>query len=139
MRGHNVFLTGPAGSGKTYVLNKFIEWQKARNSGVGITASTGIAATHLGGITIHSWSGIGVRDHLTDDDIVNLFVRSYLRKRIIQASCLIIDEVSMLHAYQLDMVNHICQKIREEDRPFGGLQLVLCGDLFQLPPVGYRG
>ena len=44
----------------------------------------------------------------------------------------------MLHAYQLDMVNHICQKIREEDRPFGGLQLVLCGDLFQLPPVGKR-
>jgi ATP-dependent exoDNAse (exonuclease V) alpha subunit len=137
-QGHNVFLTGPAGSGKTYVLNQYIAYLKAQNKGVGITASTGIAATHLGGITIHSWSGLGIKDQLTDDDLVNLLIKPYLRKRLTQVEALIIDEVSMLHARQLDLVNKICQLFRESDQPFGGLQLILCGDLFQLPPVSKR-
>jgi ATP-dependent DNA helicase PIF1 len=57
--GHNVFLTGPAGSGKTYLLNQYIAYLKSHRIPVGITASTGIAATHMGGTTIHSWSGMG--------------------------------------------------------------------------------
>ena len=134
-QGRNVFLTGPAGSGKTYVLNKYIEFLRQSQVAVGITASTGIAATHLGGVTIHSWSGLGIKDNLTDDDLVSLLMRPYLRKRIMMARVLIIDEVSMLHAFQLDLVNKVCQAFRESDQPFGGLQVVLCGDLFQLPPV----
>ncbi len=134
-QGKNVFLTGPAGSGKTYVLNKFIDHLRQSKVVVGVTASTGIAATHLGGVTIHSWSGMGIKDALSDEDVVALLMRPYLRKRIVTASVLIIDEVSMLHAYQLDLVNKVCQAFRESSLPFGGLQVVLCGDLFQLPPV----
>jgi ATP-dependent exoDNAse (exonuclease V) alpha subunit len=134
-QGKNVFLTGPAGSGKTYVLNKFVEYLRQSQKAVGITASTGIAATHLGGVTIHSWSGLGIRDTLTDEDLVALLMRPYLRKRMMAADVLIIDEVSMLHAYQLDLVNKVCQAFRESNLPFGGMQVVLCGDLFQLPPV----
>ena len=59
--GHNIFLTGPAGSGKSYLINQYIEYLKQKKVDVGITASTGIAATHFSGITIHSWSGIGVK------------------------------------------------------------------------------
>lgn len=134
-KGHNVFLTGPAGSGKTYVLNKYITDLKNQSKKVGITASTGIAATHLGGTTIHSWSGLGIKDQLSDDDIAKLLIRPYLRKRIQPVDVLIIDEVSMLHAYQLDLVDRICRLCRHNQQPFGGLQIILCGDLFQLPPV----
>ena len=75
----NACLTGPAGSGKTYVLNKYIDYLRQSQIAVGITASTGIAATHLGGVTIHSWSGLGIKDNLTDDDLVSLLMRPYLR------------------------------------------------------------
>ncbi len=67
--GKNVFLTGPAGSGKTHVLNQYIAYLKSHAVDVAVTASTGIASTHLGGMTIHSWSGLGVRDTLTDYDL----------------------------------------------------------------------
>ncbi len=133
--GHNVFLTGPAGSGKTYVLNQFIDHLKQNKQEVAVTASTGIASTHIGGVTIHSWSGLGIKDQLTDDDMITLLVRSYLRQRYIKTKVLIIDEVSMLHAHQLDLINKLCQAFRDNTQPFGGIQVVLCGDLFQLPPV----
>ena len=64
--GQNVFLTGSAGSGKTYTLNQYIDYLRARRVPVAVTASTGIAATHMNGTTIHSWSGIGIKDELTD-------------------------------------------------------------------------
>ena len=67
--GHNVFLTGPPGSGKTFLLNEYIAYLKKHRKGVAITASTGIAATHMDGITIHSWTGIGVKDELSKHDI----------------------------------------------------------------------
>src|SRR5574343_1318544 len=99
--GKNVFLTGSAGSGKTHVLNLYIEYLKSHAVDVAVTASTGIAATHLGGMTIHSWSGIGVRDTLTDYDIDELMQRGYLYKRFERTKVLIIDEVSMLHHYKI--------------------------------------
>ncbi|MFH1187995.1 MAG: AAA family ATPase, partial [bacterium] len=66
--GRNVYLTGSAGSGKTFLLNKYIDYLKKNKIEAGITASTGIAATHMNGRTIHSWSGLGVKDNLTDAD-----------------------------------------------------------------------
>ncbi len=72
--GKNVFLTGAAGSGKTYLLNQYIRYLKTNHVKVAVTASTGIAATHLQGTTIHSWSGIGVKNHLTDKDLDKLLV-----------------------------------------------------------------
>jgi len=133
--GHNVFLTGRAGAGKTYVLNKYIDYLKKKNISVAITASTGIAATHLGGTTIHSWSGIGIKDNINEADIKKLLKKTYLRKHYLGTSVLIIDEVSMLHAHQLDLVNQLCQIFRQDLRPFGGMQIILAGDFFQLPPV----
>jgi ATP-dependent DNA helicase PIF1 len=131
--GHSVFLTGPAGSGKTYVLNAFIREARERGKSVAVTASTGLAATHLGGNTIHSWAGIGIADELNDRMVRDM---SKTRKdQINKADVLIIDEVSMLHDYRLDMIDQLCQQVRDNEKPFGGLQLVLSGDFFQLPPV----
>lgn len=135
LSGVNVFLTGPPGAGKTYVLNDFISRARRRGRSVAVTASTGIAATHLNGTTIHSWSGLGIRDSLTAHDLEWLANNDKLRKRYNATDVLVIDEVSMLHGVRLDMVNAAAKLLRQNDRPFGGIQVVLVGDLFQLPPV----
>jgi ATP-dependent exoDNAse (exonuclease V) alpha subunit len=137
--GHNVYLTGSAGSGKTYVLNKYIEYLREHDIEVGITASTGIAATHMNGMTIHSWSGLGIRDTLTPQDLDAMEEKQYLWKRFQHTKVLIIDEVSMLHHFRLDLIERICRTFKRNDKPFGGLQVILCGDFFQLPPVARRG
>ncbi|MBA3724394.1 MAG: AAA family ATPase [Candidatus Levybacteria bacterium] len=136
--GHNVFLTGPAGSGKTYLLNQYIKYLKTNGIPVGITASTGIASTHMGGTTIHSWAGIGIKDMMHEKDIEDLFKRQYLRNRFKNTKVLIIDEISMLHAHRLDMVDLVCRTFKRNSLPFGGLQVIMCGDFFQLPPVTKR-
>ena len=134
--GYNVFLTGAAGSGKTYVLNQYISLLKDGGVSVGVTASTGIAATHMQGMTIHSWAGIGIKADISSTDLAKMAKKSYLKKRFKYAKVLIIDEVSMLHHYRLDMVDRVCRAMKEQDeQPFGGLQVVLCGDFFQLPPI----
>jgi len=133
--GRNVYLTGAAGSGKTYVLNEYINYLKDRGVGVGITASTGIAATHIGGITIHSWSGLGIRDTLSDYEIEALEQKEYLWNRFDRTKVLIIDEVSMLGPSFFDALDRLCRKMKREDAPFGGMQIVLSGDFFQLPPI----
>lgn len=133
--GHNVFLTGPAGSGKTYLLNQYIAYLKSHSISVGITASTGIAATHMGGTTIHSWSGIGIRDQLDEQGIAEIKKKGYLYKHFAKTKVLIIDEISMLHAGQLDMVDAVCRAFKNNSSPFGGMQVIMCGDFFQLPPV----
>lgn len=135
MNGANVFLTGSPGAGKTYILNQFIKLARKQHKTVAITASTGIAATHIGGVTIHSWSGLGIRDNLEARDIRQLADNSRLVKRYNATDVLVIDEVSMLHGHRLDMVNQVCKLLRESSEPFGGLQVILVGDLFQLPPV----
>jgi len=133
--GHNAFITGAAGSGKTHLLNEYITYLKDKGVNVGVTASTGIAATHIGGTTIHSWSGLGVRDKLTAYDLEDLESKSYLWKRLSQAEVLIIDEVSMLHDYRLDMIEAILRSFKRKEEPFGGIQVIFCGDFCQLPPV----
>ena len=133
--GHNVYLTGPAGSGKTHLLNQYIAYLKSHKITVGITASTGIAATHMGGTTIHSWSGMGIRDSMTEEEIEELVKRQYLRTRYLRTKVLIIDEISMLHAHRLDLVHAMCKIFKSNSVPFGGMQIIMCGDFFQLPPV----
>lgn len=131
--GANVFLTGAPGAGKTYVLNEFIQHARARGASVAVTASTGIASTHINGQTIHSWSGIGVATALTEQ-LLKL-IRSRRRRKIQSVDILVIDEVSMMHAWLFDMVDQVCRVMRRDPRPFGGMQVVLSGDFFQLPPV----
>lgn len=137
--GGNVFLTGEPGSGKTFVINQYIAWLNAAGLSVAVTASTGIAATHVGGMTIHSWSGIGVRDQLTPYDLDKIATNEKVSKRLKRAHVLIIDEVSMLDGKILDMVNQVAKTIRGRADAFGGLQIVFVGDFFQLPPVTRQG
>ncbi len=96
--GANVFLTGEPGAGKTYVVNEYIAWLEACGITVAVTASTGIAATHIGGMTIHSWSGLGARDELSHRDLDMIASREVVVKRVKKAKVLIIDEISMLGA-----------------------------------------
>lgn len=131
--GANVFLTGAPGAGKTYVLNQFVKQARQRGASVAVTASTGIAATHLNGQTIHSWSGVGVAQVMTDTLLKQIKTRR--GKRIRATDILVIDEISMMHAWLFDMVDQACRVVRRSPEPFGGLQVVMSGDLFQLPPV----
>jgi hypothetical protein len=133
--GVNIYLTGSAGSGKTHTLNQYINYLKDHGVEVAITASTGIAATHMNGITIHGFSGIGIRDNLTEYDLDELTQKPYLVKRFHKTKVLIIDEVSMLHARTLDAVDLVCKKFKRNNLPFGGMQVILSGDFFQLPPI----
>jgi len=133
LSGESVLLTGPAGAGKTFVLNQFIKHAKAEGKHVSVTATTGLAATHLGGTTIHAWSGIGVGDYLPQGFAEHM---AKGRREIIEKTdVLIIDEISMLHDYRLDMVDEACRLVRRKDVPFGGIQVIMSGDFFQLPPV----
>ena len=134
--GKNVFLTGSAGTGKTYVLNQYISYLKERKIPVAITASTGIAATHMNGMTIHSWAGFGIKERLSRANLVTMRGKKYLKKHLEESMILIIDEISMLHKDQLQMVDQVLCFFRGDDRAFGGVQVVLCGDFFQLPPIG---
>ena len=137
--GQNVFLTGSAGSGKTYTLNQYINYLRARRVPVAVTASTGIAATHMNGTTIHSWSGIGIKDELSERDLTNLARKQFLADRLKDTAVLVIDEISMLHAKQLNVVNEVLKHVRKSPLAFGGIQVVVAGDFFQLPPIGSRG
>ncbi len=133
--GHTTFLTGQAGSGKSYVLREYVDYLKKHGVKFAVTASTGIASTHISGSTIHSWSGIGIKDKLTKFDLDALEEKQNLHKRWTETQVLIIDEVSMLHANFLDMLNSVAKHIRRDTRPFGGMQVIFSGDFFQLPPV----
>lgn len=137
--GANAFLTGEPGSGKTHTVNAYVSWLRSHGIEPAITASTGIAATHVGGTTIHAWSGIGIRDYLSAVDLDAISSKEHVVRRLQKASVLIIDEVSMLSGEVLTMVDQILREVRHSDRAFGGLQVVLVGDFFQLPPVSKGG
>ncbi len=137
--GANVFLTGEPGAGKTFVLNQYIDWLLASDVSVAVTASTGIAATHIGGTTIHSWCSIGPRDTLTQYDLDSIASNEKTVKRVKKAHVLVIDEISMLDGRVLDMVEVVCRTIKQRGESFGGMQVIVVGDFFQLPPIAGRG
>jgi len=136
--GASIFLTGQPGSGKTHTVNRYLRELAQAGIDYAYTASTGIAATHGHGVTIHAWSGIGVREVLSRRDLDTIAANRRLAGRIEKASVLIIDEISMLPARSLTLVDTVCRHIRTTPAPFGGLQVVLVGDFFQLPPVMCR-
>ncbi len=136
--GANVFLTGEPGSGKTHTINQYVAYLRSCGIEPSITASTGIAATHIGGYTIHSWSGIGIKNNLTEYDLDQIGQNKNVVRRVGSAHVLIIDEVSMLSSKTLSMVEAVCREIRRNMEPFGGLQVILVGDFFQLPPINKR-
>lgn len=133
--GANIFLTGEPGAGKTHTVNSFVDYLRSRDIEPAITASTGIAATHIGGMTIHSWSGIGIKTNLDKYDLDKIASSEYIVRRVNRTKVLIIDEVSMLSPNMLDMIDMVCREIKQNDEPFGGIQIILVGDFFQLPPI----
>src|SRR3989344_4545155 len=110
--GANVFLTGEPGSGKTHTVNSYVSYLRSFGIEPAITASTGIAATHIGGYTIHSWSGIGIRRFLTPYDLDRISQNKRIVSHVANAKVLIIDEVSMLSARTIEMVEQVCRILR---------------------------
>ena len=137
-RGDNTFLTGAAGTGKSFLLRHVIQQLERRHpGGVAVTAPTGIAASHVQGVTIHSWAGIGLGKGAPGKLLDKVRSNGAASARWRRAAVLVIDEISMLDSNLFDLLDAIGRDIREGGaaQPFGGLQLVLCGDFFQLPPV----
>lgn len=133
--GNNVFLTGEPGTGKTYTINLFKEWLLEQGKSFQMTASTGIAATHLNGITIHSFLGIGLEYNVRQLVLDAIYGAQHIRNRLISVDVLIVDEVSMLDSVKIDDIDKVLRFIRQIDEPFGGVQIVFVGDFFQLPPI----
>ena len=137
--GKNILVTGGAGTGKSFILN-FI---KKKYSGIGleVTASTGIASVNIGGSTIYSWAGIGLGNLPAQQIIENLFSArgSKARYRIKKTKILAIDEISMISANLLELLDTVFKAVRNSNLPMGGMQVLFFGDFLQLPPVNKGG
>lgn len=137
--GRNLFVTGGAGSGKSHLLSFFKKHYG--EFGFEVTATTGIAAVNVGGSTIHSWSGIGLANIPPAQIVANLLSpkMSRVRKRIRKAKTLAIDEVSMMSAEVLEILNYVFCAVRDNELPMGGIQILFFGDFLQLPPINRDG
>ena len=133
--GKNVFITGSAGTGKSFTIDAIREWYKNANIPFGITSSTGISAVNIKGKTLHSFLGIGIGNSSAIDLYMKAKKFKHLMDRLREIKLLVIDEISMISSELFDKVSEYLQIVRKCQVPFGGIQLVLCGDLFQLPPV----
>lgn len=132
---NNVFLTGQPGTGKTWLINKYVDWCVDNGTLPTLTASTGIAAVHIGGTTLHSWAGIRNEEALTGQDLQDILSNPYTMRRIRDTEVLIIDEISMVSKTLLNLISRIAIEARGSIMPFGGIKVIAVGDFFQLPPV----
>ena len=133
--GKNVFITGSAGTGKTYLLNEYTQYLKERRVYPTVVAPSGIAASHLGGQTIHSFFALGIRESIDEGYVDFLLDKKYLKSRFSKLKLLIIDEVSMISPELFSSMDLILRGFKGTDAPFGGVQVVISGDFFQLPPI----
>jgi len=131
--GLNIFLTGPGGTGKSFLIKKFLE--DMNNDETFVTSTTGISSLLINGTTLHSYAGIGLGDKSEDFYVEKILKNQKLKKRWLTTKVLIIDEISMLEPDLLDKLELIARKVRKIDKKFGGIQLILSGDFLQLPPV----
>uniref|UniRef100_T1GYR2 ATP-dependent DNA helicase n=1 Tax=Megaselia scalaris TaxID=36166 RepID=T1GYR2_MEGSC len=133
--GKNVFFTGSAGTGKSYLLRKIIS--SLPPDGTMATASTGVAACLIGGVTLHSFAGIGGGDFGLKR-CLEMASRPATAQNWRKCKRLIIDEISMVDGEFFEKIEAVARHVRKNDKPFGGIQLILCGDFLQLPPVVKR-
>lgn len=146
VKGENVFLTGPAGTGKSMIIHTFKKLYGNQKT-IAITSTTGVSAIVIGGTTLHSYLGIGLGTGSADDLVEKICKNSKARQRWLNLDVLVIDEVSMLSAELFDKLEEVARKVRRvnlprvlkeqaPELPFGGIQLILSGDFLQLPVVG---
>jgi len=133
--GQNVFITGSAGTGKTHLLGQFIEYLRERKVAPTIVAPTGIVASHLRGQTIHSFFSLGIRDSIDDGFVASLLAKKPVKARLTKIKILIVDEVSMISPEIFSSMDRILRAFLSPHKPYGGVQVILSGDFFQLPPV----
>jgi ATP-dependent DNA helicase PIF1 len=136
-KGNNVFLTGPGGSGKSFLLKYFIDWFnfEDENSKIFVTSTTGLSSLLINGMTINRYSGIGIGDKDIEIYYKKIIKMKNLRSRWLSTKVLVIDEISMMDPDIFDKLEILARKIRKNDTPFGGIQIILSGDFLQLPPV----
>uniref|UniRef100_A0A8C1BI55 ATP-dependent DNA helicase PIF1 n=1 Tax=Cyprinus carpio carpio TaxID=630221 RepID=A0A8C1BI55_CYPCA len=132
LSGKNVFFTGSAGTGKSFLLKRIIGSLPPKSTYA--TASTGVAACHIGGTTLHSFAGIG-SGSAPLEQCIELAQRPGVMQHWTSCKHLVIDEISMVEAEFFDKLEAIARSIRRSTEPFGGIQLIVCGDFLQLPPV----
>jgi ATP-dependent DNA helicase PIF1 len=140
-KGKNIFLTGPGGTGKSFLIKKMVEHAKNTKKACQVCALTGCAAVLLdcNANTIHSWSGVGIMNGL-DEDVIRRVQKKQLKKDNWKCvNILIIDEVSMMSKRMFELLDTLGQRIRGNKEPFGGIQIVFVGDFFQLPPIDKDG
>ena len=145
--GKNIFLTGPSGTGKSFLINYFKDLVK-KHKNIAITSTTGISALLIGGTTLHSFLGIGLGSSTVEEMIKNVESKDYLRKKLLMLDILVIDEVSMLSPELLTKIEKMLRIVRsgkklsyinnnttKKEPAFGGVQIVATGDLLQLPVI----
>ena len=139
----SVFFTGSAGTGKSVLMREIISALRAKYikqpDAVAVTASTGLAAFNIGGVTLHSYAGVGLGKEPAEDLVKKVNKNAKSKNRWIKTKVLIIDEISMVDGAFFDKLEKIARIVRKNGRPFGGIQLVVTGDFFQLPPVPDSG
>ena len=142
-RGKSVFFTGSAGTGKSVLMREIIRHLRDKYSKehdrVAVTASTGLAACNIGGVTLHSFGGIGLGKEPAEQLVKKIKRNMKAKNRWLRTKVLIIDEISMVDGDLFDKLEAVARAIRNNARPFGGIQLVVTGDFFQLPPVPDNG
>ncbi|KAM0722669.1 hypothetical protein Q7P37_002110 [Cladosporium fusiforme] len=139
----SVFFTGSAGTGKSVLLREIIASLRKKYARepdrIAVTASTGLAACNVGGVTLHSFAGIGLGKEPVADLVKKIKRNQKARHRWMRTKVLVVDEVSMVDGELFDKLEAIARNLRNNGRPFGGIQLVITGDFFQLPPVPDKG
>ena len=130
----NLFLTGAAGTGKSYTIKAIINYLESININYGLTAMTGCAAVLIGGQTIHSFLYMNISRNLNEIYSNLEKFRGYLNK-LKKLDVLIIDEISMMDDELFELINNLLMKIKNNNLLFGGVQLILVGDFYQLPPI----
>ena len=137
-RGKNIFMTGPAGTGKSYLIKIIKKCCETMGKKYQVTALTGCASLLLNcnAKTLHSWSGIGIGNGDLDLILRRIRRKKGVSKRWKNIDVLIIDEVSMMSKKLFEILDYVAKEIRRDLDPFGGIQLIFSGDFYQLPPVG---
>jgi len=136
LKAKNILITGQAGTGKSHLIKKMVSHCERIRRTCAVTAMTGAAACLINGKTIHSWGSLGVGDKAAPF-LADKILKSYPKKiKWQRTKVLIIDEVSMMNSIFFELIEEVARLVRGNDNPFGGMQVVLLGDFYQLPPVG---